>query len=247
MGCVYIATNRINGKCYVGQTVNLKVRKKCHRDAVVKGSMLAFHCAIRKYGFAAFDWERLYRGKDVKTLYYWERYYIKMLKTKAPNGYNLTDGGEGSFGAVRSPATCAKIGDASRGRKLSLEWRTKIGDAQRGMKKPSPSTETREKLRAANLGKKASLETRAKMSVSHKGLKCSIETCNKIGDVHRGLACSPETRAKIGNANRGEKHTADARAKMSASRMGVKRGPMPQWVRDKISAAKRSKRNAYAR
>jgi hypothetical protein len=31
-------------------------------------------------------------------LYDLEKYYIKKYNTKAPNGYNLTDGGDGIFG-----------------------------------------------------------------------------------------------------------------------------------------------------
>jgi hypothetical protein len=51
--------------------------------------------------------------------------------------------------------------------KFKPERRRKIGDAQRG--KPKPPQE-QERLRRAQLGRKASAETRAKMSATHKAL-----------------------------------------------------------------------------
>lgn len=58
VGIIYVATNRLNGKCYVGQTWQpFRRRKNGHRQDAEKGSPRAFQRAIRKYGFAAFDWQ----------------------------------------------------------------------------------------------------------------------------------------------------------------------------------------------
>lgn len=78
---------------------------------------------------------------------------------------NLTDGGEGSIGAVISKETRDKISKANFGRKLSAEHKTKISEANRGKNK---STEHIEKMRIANLGKKHSEETRRKISEAGK-------------------------------------------------------------------------------
>lgn len=53
-----------------------------------------------------------------------------------------------------------------KGRVLTPEWRKKIGDAQRGIKKKPLSEETKDKLRAINLGKKLSKETKQKITKS---------------------------------------------------------------------------------
>lgn len=48
------------------------------------------HRAIRKYGF-----------KDLKdTLNNLEKYYIVQYNCKVPNGYNVSDGGEGNLGII---------------------------------------------------------------------------------------------------------------------------------------------------
>ena len=68
MGCIYIATNKVSGKSYIGQTVGiLPVRKSKHHDSVRQGSTVPFHAAIRKYGKKAFAWSVLVNGiSDIK-------------------------------------------------------------------------------------------------------------------------------------------------------------------------------------
>lgn len=66
------------------------------------------------------------------------------------------------------------------------------------------SPETKEKLRVANLGRKASAETRAKMSVALKGLVRSPENCEKLRVANTGKHCSEATRLKISKANKGK-------------------------------------------
>ena len=44
---------------------------------------------------------------------YWEKFFIATLKTKSPNGYKLTDGGEGVIGFVEE--VWAKISAKHKG------------------------------------------------------------------------------------------------------------------------------------
>ncbi len=114
MGCIYMARNEMNGKCYVGKTEkSLDYRKYSHLWGALHESNSYFCKAIRKYGSSAFVWSILFEVED-KYLNRWEKYYIKRLGAKVPNGYNLTDGGDGIPNP--SPAIRAKIGDANRGR-----------------------------------------------------------------------------------------------------------------------------------
>jgi len=52
---VYKATNRVNGKNYIGYTNNLEQRKRRHLSSSNnkndKGYFSHFHCAIRLYGW----------------------------------------------------------------------------------------------------------------------------------------------------------------------------------------------------
>lgn len=66
MASIYLATNRINGKRYVGFTTNIERRKITHKSAAAKGSNYVFHKAIRKYGMDAFDFSIIYENADAK-------------------------------------------------------------------------------------------------------------------------------------------------------------------------------------
>lgn len=86
-GTIYIATNLINGKQYVGQTVRkLNERKNGH---YYKGYCL--HHSIKKYGIENFKW--IYFSCPEKDLDWTETLLIKNLNSLTPNGYNLTTGG----------------------------------------------------------------------------------------------------------------------------------------------------------
>jgi hypothetical protein len=94
MGCVYLATNRVNGKKYVGQSRScLHDRIRHHRHSAKYGSLLAFHCALRKYGFDGFIWEVLFESDRRELLDFVEISQIQELGTLSPAGYNLRPGG----------------------------------------------------------------------------------------------------------------------------------------------------------
>lgn len=109
-----------------------------------------------------------------------------------------------------------------------------IGGLQFGIYSPmtgrSHSTETIEKIRQSNLGKKRSeetiinmkaakqnisIETRAKTAASSKGRKHTNETKIKVSKALAGHIVSEETRAKISMANKGRKHSKEDKRKMS--------------------------------
>ena len=171
MGCIYLATNRITGKRYVGKTrVSFQRRIWEHKNESANGSDRYFHRALRKYGFDAFVWERLYRGKDENQLVYWECYYIKMLKTKSPNGYNLTDGGDGVHGRTgwhHLEATKVKIRMGNVGKKHPTAG-AKIRERHKGkIRGPRPES-VKAKISASHIGMFPSDEARAKMRAIHK-------------------------------------------------------------------------------
>ncbi len=96
MGCIYCATNNVNGKQYVGKTGgNLAGRKKHHEGRARRGSGWIFHDAIREFGADAFSWELIFASDDDQALCQMEVTTINDLKTMAPTGYNLTEGGDG--------------------------------------------------------------------------------------------------------------------------------------------------------
>ncbi|WP_088041536.1 GIY-YIG nuclease family protein [Bacillus sp. EAC] len=102
-GIIYRATNTVNGKMYIGQTVKtLQVRMVNHRsDAMgkVSKSNYHFHRAIRRYEFEAFEWEVIDEADNYEDLNEKEKYWIDYYDT-FNNGYNMTVGGEGSNGYI---------------------------------------------------------------------------------------------------------------------------------------------------
>lgn len=90
---VYLITNLINGKQYIGQTIQpLRLRWNFH---VSKASgCLALKSAINKYGKENFKIETLEKCDSVEELNRIEQEKIAELNTLTPNGYNLTTGGE---------------------------------------------------------------------------------------------------------------------------------------------------------
>ena len=82
---IYLVTNIINGKQYVGQsTVNRN--KVGHGKAITE--------AYKKYGKENFIYEKICSEiNNRNTLNYIEKFWIKAFNTIAPNGYNIEAGG----------------------------------------------------------------------------------------------------------------------------------------------------------
>lgn len=98
---IYKYTNKINGHCYIGQSINLEKRQYCHKSSSFNANAndynSQFHQAVRKYGWDNFAYEILaeltpeeYTAEGLNTL---ERYFIKQYDSFR-NGYNATEGGD---------------------------------------------------------------------------------------------------------------------------------------------------------
>lgn len=94
---IYKITNLINGKIYIGQSVDIDKRIKdhfwkarCKKDVSYNS---ALHSAIRKYGEQNFKYEVL-EECTVDVIDERERYYIQKFKSLSPSGYNILVGGQ---------------------------------------------------------------------------------------------------------------------------------------------------------
>ncbi len=95
---IYKATCSIEGKSYIGQTVrNLTQRKGEHLRAAANISLklkpTLLQAAISKFGSGAFTWEILEECPSIDHMNEREKFYIKLLSTMTPHGYNQTAGG----------------------------------------------------------------------------------------------------------------------------------------------------------
>ena len=94
-GFIYKITNTINGKFYIGQTIqNVKERfyQHCATKCSKAVSNMAIHRAIKKYGKSNFTVEVI-EEIDSTNLNDRERYWIKYYNSYN-NGYNSTKGGQ---------------------------------------------------------------------------------------------------------------------------------------------------------
>jgi hypothetical protein len=126
---------------------------------------------------------------------------------------NLTNGGAGAAGYIKSAEHRAAISAAARN--MSVEHREKLSAAWLGKKRGPQSAEHRAKLRAANLGRELSAEHCANMSAARLGKK-------------RG----PQ-----------KPRSAEHRANISAALVGKKRAPFSAEHRAKISASAKNRRS----
>ena len=184
---VYLVSNKLNGKQYVGQTIN---------PHLPLGHGRIMKSAYKLHGKDNFDYEPLCTSIENRaTLNAIERFWIAVLDTVVPNGYNIELGGsEGSTwteerrrkhslaltGRIHRRPLGSKSG--AKGKKWSEENKRKLSEALKG--RPS-----------ANKGTKHKEETKAKMSASQKAYW-----------------------AEHGSPNKGRKHSEETKAKMRASR-----------------------------
>ena len=167
---VYLITNLVSGKQYVGKTLQtLKQRWDKHN---VNDNCPAMAAAIKKYSRDLFKVETLHICETKEEMDFVEMFYISLLSTKAPNGYNLTDGGDGNVGYVHSEEIRKKIREKAKGRVVSEETRRKMSTAHKGQRR---SEEQRRNISLSKMGNKSTLgrkmpeDTKRKIAFSNTG------------------------------------------------------------------------------
>lgn len=186
---IYMYTNRVNGKKYVGKSTNIEARQGKHRRNAKDGRESYFYRAIRKYGLEQFDFEVLEECPE-EELNEREKHYIELYNTLYPGGYNLTEGGTGgdqykNRTEAQNRETRIKMSQSHKGKKHSPEALRKMSESQKG--KP------RTHARASRTGKKASPETCKKLSEMFSGEnnpmygKKQSDLCRqRNSEVHKG-------------------------------------------------------------
>lgn len=253
-GIIYLVTNLVTGKHYVGQTRRtLQSRWKGHCDGKRCGRALG--AAIRKYGRESFTIEPVFECGSAEELNRLETACISALLSHLPeNGYNLNLGGN-----VRTPSEDSrrKMSEAQKGRTVSAEARRKLSAAKKGKKLGPFSPEHCRKIAEAGKGKHGhgkgipkSEEHRRKIGEAHKGRSYSPEALLKMSEAKKGKPfpgkprsgpLSPEHRRKIGEAQKGKKcrpFSDEHRRKIAAARTGKK---LSLEIRQKISEASKGK------
>lgn len=133
---IYIFTNKVNQKCYIGSAANLTHRRGDHLSMLRnnKHHSVHFQRAFNKHGEDNFIWSVLERVQDKGNLILKEQYYIDLLSPE----YNICKIAGSSIGLKRSEETCKKIGLAKigntnwLGKSRPKETRDKISKSLQG-------------------------------------------------------------------------------------------------------------------
>lgn len=152
--CVYMHEHRESGKKYIGITSQKPTNRWQNGEGYQRCPL--FYAAIQKYGWDAFRHEILYTGLTQSEAERLEVELIAKYETvDRAKGYNLATGGEVNCGFHRSEDFKRKVSEA----------RTGVYAGERhNMYGVSKSEETREKIRAAQVGRPKAPETCQHMS-----------------------------------------------------------------------------------
>lgn len=124
-GEIYMITNKINNKKYIGQTVCYlssgrkygTAKRWNHHVSVANNNFdkggRHFCNAIRKYGKENFSIETLLIC-NLEMMDYYEKNFIKLYNTISPNGYNIEAGGTGKNEKKLHEETKGKLSKAQR-------------------------------------------------------------------------------------------------------------------------------------
>lgn len=192
MNDVYLITNRIDGKRYVGVSSRGYIQRfREHVWDSLGGSNTLLHAAIREFGPDNFDIQLLESNISDELISMKERYYVRAYDTFYIHGkgYNMTEGGTGVCGYHHSAETKQILSTRFNGRSYPPEHGIKISNALRGMPK---SDEHRAALSRARMGRFCGSENpffgkhhseHTKTLVSIANSKHSILRISDSGDV----------------------------------------------------------------
>lgn len=215
-GFVYLTTNLVNGKQYLG-------KKKFNSDwKDYLGSGVLLSKAIAKYGETNFKKTILHIAYSREELNVLEKEYIEYHNAcDSKDYYNIASGGDGGntlAGKSEKEMRLFKERCSENNKGENNYWHGK-GELLKGEKNPfygrKHSEETKLRLKKINLGKHPSEESRQKMSKSGRGRKHSQESklkmskntktkikiiCVTTGDVYES-ACEASRKTGISRSN----------------------------------------------
>jgi group I intron endonuclease len=140
---IYGIRNKINGKQYVGKSIDIEARWTVHKNLNSKSCSYLYR-ALKKHGVENFEFiileeissDTLNLDKVLKTR---ESFWIKSLDTIVDHGkgYNMTYGGEGPI--FISDITKNKRSDSLKKVIHTKEWNKKISEKHKGNSVPAIS------------------------------------------------------------------------------------------------------------
>ena len=243
---IYLLTNLVNSKYYVGQTRAKTAHKRflVHASQARQGNDMRIHAAMRKHGVDAFTLDLLAEAQSLAQLDLLEQLWIACLNSQDFNvGYNASPGGN-----ARSKESIEKgrlkllgSGNPNYGKHWPEDIRQRMSAGRRGKSLGhTVSDETRAKQSARALARPNLVEIGRKMGLMRIGKINSQESNTKRSNTLTGKYAGAnswmlgrtlpeETKEKLRAASlangsrppswRGRKHTPESIEKMRAARL----------------------------
>ena len=241
-GIIYKITNKINGKCYIGQTTNIVNRFKKYKRLECQLQEKLYR-ALVKYGIDNFSFEEFDYADNQETLDFLEQIYILCFDSRE-QGYNIREGGWGGRMAETSKQKLREL-------KRSDEFKQKVSQNNsrywKGKKRPKEtgekislansgsnhfnfgkhlSEQTKQRISQAKTGTRHTDESRKKMSINsaramlgktqtEEAKRCMSEKQRGDKSVHFGKPLSDEHRAKISASIKGRKLSDEHKRKIA--------------------------------
>lgn len=129
---IYQILNKVTGKCYIGKSVNYLKRFNRHKKCAIKKINRRLYDSMNYHGLDNFDLILLEDLGDVSNSFANERekFWIEFYGSIVPNGYNMTEGGDGG-NTIETWSEQAKkdlyiLQGSKRRGKRSKEWKEAI-------------------------------------------------------------------------------------------------------------------------
>ncbi len=217
---VYVHTNKVNGKRYVGVT-SQEPEKRWNEGRGYTKRQPHMYNAIQKWGWENFEHEILFSNLSVEDASRIEQSLIDEWRLQDREyGYNAQSGGLTS--ATLSDEIKEKISAALIGRQLTEEHRENISKAKKDQPLSDKQQEVLERIKYFNKDKKFTEEHRQHLSEALTGREFTEEHKQNLSNAKRGKCSKKQQEAlrKVSENNKGRKHTEEAKTKMSASGKG---------------------------
>ena len=177
---IYVVTNLKNRKQYVGLTT-MPLKKRWREHTYRTSCCSALHYAIKKYGVENFSIGQIDSASSIEELKRKEAFWIKTLNTMAPNGYNLTAGGEHP---VWSKESREKLSRTETGHVVSEETKRKLHEANKG-KPPSEAAKAATRKRVVCVETSIEYPSITDAAIAINGNMKAISYC-----LHTGENCT---------------------------------------------------------
>lgn len=242
---IYKITNKINGKIYIGSSVNLKNRWQIHCSDLRRNKHHSkrLQLAWNKYGAEAFEFTVIEVVLDKSALIAREQAWIDLLRPTGRGGYNVSPTAGNCLGVKHTEETRRKVALANTGRRPSEETRKKLSAAQRGkVISPEQIAKYHETMRARTPEQRAATKAKAAATKRAMTAEARARISEAMSSARRGSIMSDAFRDMVSARFKGKKQTPEQIAKRASAHVGAKRS---EETRAKISAKAKARPKRY--